>query len=199
MPWFRRRRSPLNLGTFVAPEPVPEASIDDIVDEAELIAGAGVRLAVKNLLILRSVRDHADYDRDRMAEAVREELLNMADERDRESWRLGELRDEVQVRAGLPRHHDDYRSVDAGVIDKRREVTRLLAGRLRDLSEDRAYVDGIVETAQADAWAEIAASLEQKLLYAAKPMDDKYEEYRDDRLLRLLGDLRDLDEERGGY
>lgn len=195
MAWFRKRRPPLNLGTFVAPEPVVEPPIDELVDEAALIAGAGVRLAVKNLIILRSVRDHVDYDEDRIIEAVRQELHNMADEKDADAHRLAALRDDVRKRPGAPRRHNDYRAVDTETLEKRERVSRGLADRLRVLSGDDGYVRGLVDEARTVAWEEIAASLEQKLQEAAKPVDDKYHEYRDDRLLRLLGDLADLEAE----
>ncbi len=193
MAWFRKRRPRIDLGTYVAPEPVDEVPVSELVDEAVLIAGSGVRMAVKNLIILRALRDGANYDEARIIDSVRQELQNMADEKDADAARLAALRADIQKRPGQPAHHDDYRRVDSDMIERREDVSHGLAVRLRELSEDDDYVKQLVDVAHAFAWDEIAASVEQKLLAAAQPVDDKYEEYRDDRLLRLLGDLNDLE------
>ena len=66
MRWYKKRRT-INLGTYVAPKLREPVHIDDLIDEGLLIARAGVRLAVKNLMILKSVRDHADWDASRTA------------------------------------------------------------------------------------------------------------------------------------
>ena len=196
MAWFRRKKT-LDLGTFVAPEAVPPASFDDLIDEGVLISAAGVRLAVKNLMILKSLRDHADYDEARYEEAVRQELANLADEKDADADRLAKVRVEAYSRPGLPTHHSDYRLVDSGALLMRERLSRGLADRLRQLSEDREYVGELVALAQEMAWGEVAASVTAKAHEATRPVDDKYWEYRDDRLLRLLGDLSDLEAERG--
>jgi hypothetical protein len=195
MAWFRKRQR-LDLGTYVAPEPSAETSIAELIDEAMLIAAAGVRLAIKNLIILRSLRDHADYDEEKLVESVRQELHNMADEKAGDANRFAALRTDVQSRPGQPRHHDDYRFVDTEMLKRREDVSRGLADRLRALSEDEGYVRDLVVAARTVAWEEIAASLHQKLLKAAEPVDENYERYRDDRLLSLLGDLADLEASR---
>lgn len=197
MAWFRRRK-PLNLGTFVAPDALPPAEFDDLIDEGVLIAAAGVRLAVKNLMILTSLRDHADYDEERYLDAVRQELGNLADEKDADADRLARLRVDAGERRGLPTHHSDYRRVDTEALLRRWELSRGLARRLRQLGEQPGFVGELVGEARESAWAEVAASVEAKLREAAKPVDDKYWEYRDDRLLRLLGDLNDLEADRTG-
>src|SRR5690349_9148825 len=102
MAWFRKRRSRLDLGTYVPQDYPDDTPVEDLIDEAMLIAASGVRLAVKNLIILRSVRDHVDYDEERVVAAVREELHNLADEKDGDADRLAALRSDVQKRHGMP-------------------------------------------------------------------------------------------------
>jgi len=195
MAWFRRKKT-LDLGTFVPPEAPPPAAFDDLIDEGVLISAAGVRLAVMNLMILKSLRDHADYDEARYLEAVRQELSNLADEKDADADRLAAVRVEAYSRPGLPTSHSDYRLVDAEVLLRREELSRGLAIRLRQLSEDDEYVGALVAAAREMAWAEVAASVTAKAHEATRPVDEKYWEYRDDRLLRLLGDLAELEAER---
>ena len=107
MAWFRKPRA-LDLGTFVEPEPLPESSIDDLVAESELLVGAAVRLAVKNLLILRSVRDGLDYDEELYIAAAREELLLLAAQKRGDAERTAEARADALKRSGRAQHFHDY-------------------------------------------------------------------------------------------
>lgn len=121
-------------GTYVTPP--REATIEEMVDDGVLIAAAAVRLAVKNLIILRSARDRADYSPERVMAAVREELENLATEKDADAAaRLREVGRRAAERDGQPRHHDDYRSGDTELLAKRAEVSERLATRLRELGD----------------------------------------------------------------
>lgn len=193
MRWFREKPRRLNLGRFVAPEPVPEVPVSELVEEAVLIAGAGVRLAVKNVIILRSLRDRVDFDESVLAQAVREELSIMADEKLGDAHRLATLHAGARQRPGQPEHQSDYRFVDVDALQRREDVARAVADRLRELSTVDHYVRSIVDSARVSAWDEIAASLKHKLLLAARPVDKHYARYRDARVAELLGDLADLE------
>jgi hypothetical protein len=152
-----------------------------------------VRLSVKNLMILKSMRDHADWDVSRYVEAVRQELSNLADEKDGDATRIAALAHEARKLSGEATHQADYRSGDVESLRLRESVSRGLAVLLRELSTQDDYVTEFVEVAHAAAWEEIAASVEAQLLRAAMPLDDDYQKYRDERLFDLLGDLADLD------
>jgi hypothetical protein len=152
-----------------------------------------VRLSVKNLMILKSMRDHADWDVSRYVEAVRQELSNLADEKDGDATRIAALAHEARKLSGEATHQADYRSGDVESLRLRESVSRGLAVRLRELSTQDDYVTEFVEVAHAAAWEEIAASVEAQLLRAAMPVDDDYQKHRDERLFDLLGDLADLD------
>lgn len=191
MRWFPRRRR-FTLGRYVAPEP-HEATIEEMVDDGVLIAGAAVRLAVKNLIILRSARDRADYSPERVAAAVREELENLAMEKQTDAARLHHTQTTASERHGQPLHHSDYRSVDAAALARRASVSARLAGRLRQLSGDGDFVEQLVERARADAWEEIAESITAKARLSSPRRDPDYERERGGRMLALLGDLADLE------
>lgn len=185
--FFRRRR--VNLGTFVAPEARPEASLDELVDEGVLIAAAGVRLAVKNLMILKSLRDGLDYDHERYVAAVREELVNLADEKDGDANRVADVRERAMRRAGRPEHHSDYRNIDTATLERREQVSRLLAVRLRERGADDAWAQGIVGDARAAALDEIAASVSATVLGRSILDDEEYRRERPARLRALSEDL----------
>lgn len=195
MRWFQRRRR-FSLGRYVGPEHIRQATVDEMVDDGVLIAGAAVRLAVKNLVILKSLRDRVDYSVERTVAAVREELENLAEEKDADAVRLVEESELASSRQGKPRHYADYRPADMSSLARRSEVSRRLAARLRELSADEGFVSDLVEGAHAEAWAEIAASITARAALASEaPPDEAYDRERGGRLLLLLGDLADLDSE----
>ena len=189
MAWFRRPRR-LNLGRFVEPEPLPESSIDDLVAESELLVGAAVRLAVKNLLILSSVRDGLDYDEERYVAAARAELLVLADEKRADADRAGEARAHVQGRAGRAQHFHDYHSIDSHKLARREAYDRQLAVRLRELAEDDYYLVGLADAARDAAWHEIADSVRAKLARQVVSADER--DYLVDRGWKLEELANDL-------
>jgi hypothetical protein len=188
---FRKRRK-LDLGTYVAPEETPPTPLKDLVDEGVLIASAAVRLAVKNLMIVKSIRDSVDYDMVRYVSAVREEVLNLAHEKDADADRIAKTRQTAGQRSGRPEHHSDYRSVDTETLVRREDVSRQLAARLRELSEDEEWVVDHVARARASALDEIASSLASTLLGTSIADDDAYQEARPARLRLLAEDLLHL-------
>lgn len=192
MKWFRRAPR-IDLGRYVAPPPLPEPSLDDLVDEGVLIAAAGVRLAVKNLVIRTSLRDRLDYSETRYREGVREELLNLAHEKRVDAARIGAQLARARERDGRPTHATDYRTIDAAPLARREEVSRALSQRLEQLSDDEAFVLALVRTARSDAWREIGASIEAVAARRSAPVDDDYGRERAERMMHLLGDLAELE------
>lgn len=192
MAWYRKSRR-LDLGTFVAPEPLPEASLDELVEEGELLSLGSVRLAVKNLIILGSLRDRSDFDEERYVRAVGDEFLALAAERDDDAARVDAELAVVEQRPGRSTHFHDYRSVDAATLQRRATYARAHAARLRELAGDHERARQLVAVARDLAWEEIAASLRATLLRAAD--QHKQPDYLIDRgeKLRLLeSDLTDL-------
>ncbi len=193
MKWFRRNRR-FSLGRYVGPVETHHATIEEMVDDGVLIAAAATRLAIKNLVILKAMRDRVDYSIDRTAAAVRQELENLAVEKDGDAQRLITERDRAALRSGSSHSHSDYRQADLEALESRAAVSRSLAERLRELSTDDAFVAELVEGSHAAAWREIAASITAKAALATGVVQDaRYTRERGERLLGLLGDLNDLD------
>jgi len=194
--WFRKRRR-VNLGKFVAPEALPPASVDELVDEGVLISASAVRLAVKNLIITSSLRDELAFDQSRHIAAVGDELRALADERDADAERIGADRRGSHLRPGLAEHFHDYRGGDAEALARREEYSRRLAERLRELAGDEEFARTMAARAQEAAWEEIAASVKARLTRAATIGDEPdYVIERVDRLRDLTRDLRRLERER---
>jgi hypothetical protein len=134
-------------------------SIDVQVEEAELIASAGARLSLKNLFILRTLRDGKSFEESWYATAVREELLNLANETDRDADRMLDERERALKRQGRAMFQDDYRLIDAELLDRREKVLRGLAARLRSLSADSAYIVALIAEAREQALDEVVAAI----------------------------------------
>ncbi len=184
--WFRRRRR-LDLGRYVAPAPVEPVPVAELVDEGLLIAGAAVRLAVTNLMIVRSVRDGLDYDENRYLSAVREELENLAHEKTADADRVARIREQSAKRSGRPEHHSDYRAVDGDLLERREEVSRALAERLHEISRDQTWVHEIVASARESALRLLGGTLPVPTASAAD--DPDYVRERPERMRAVVEDL----------
>jgi len=195
--WLVRRRR-FSLGRYVPALPGREATLDEIVDDGFLISSSAIRLAVKNRIILASLRDREDYSEERTRDVVREELLQLAREKDDDAeWAERESR-AAAFRTGMPSNHSDFRAVDTAILERRREVSRALADRLRAVSEDDHFVTEVSDGAHAAAWEEIAASITARAALASSaPPDAAYPRERGDRMLGLLDDIAALDKARG--
>ncbi len=194
MAWFRKPRRRVNLGKFVPPQALPLTPFDDLVDEGELVSAAAVRLAVKNLMIMSSLRDSLPFDEARYLAAVPEELLALAAERDADADRIEADRAGADGRAGRAEHFHDYRDADSLTLARRERYSRLLAVRLRELAGDEEFAQKTVARARDAAWDEIAASVKARLTRAATIGDEPdYVIERMDRLRELTRDLRKLE------
>ncbi|MCU1438264.1 MAG: hypothetical protein JWP66_1351 [Naasia sp.] len=182
-----RRRTPL------------DPALADQVDEGVLIATSAVRLAAKNDLILRALRDGDEYDAGALAGAVRAELLALAEEKVEDARRVESVRRSVRRRFGVPRHQHDYRRADRAPLEKREQVNAALAVRLRALSEDDDYIRDIVARARDAALDEIAYSMRDKAraLYNTAMVDEDYEVARELRMQMIAHDLNELERTRG--
>lgn len=195
MAWFRRTRR-VDLGKFVAPEARPLASMDDLLDEGELISASGVRLAIKNRIITGSLRDGLAFDASRYEAAVAGELRALADERDVDADRIRADLEGSAKRQGHAEHFHDYRAGDSATLERREEYSRLLATRLRALANDEEFARTTAARAHEAAWDEIGASVKARLHRAATIADEPdYVIERIDRLRELSRDLARLERE----
>ncbi len=179
----RLRRGRVDVGRYEAPAPLAPLPVEEIAEEGLLIAASAVRMAVKNRQIVRALRDRADYSEKEAVAAAREVFTALAREKRDDVHRLEDILDHARDRPGRAQHQTDYRGADAELLERREQVSDILADRLDELAADDAYLLGIVEAARNAAWDEIAASIEAKL--ARRPELEDEAAYRAARARRL--------------
>jgi hypothetical protein len=130
----------------------------DVVTDAVLLATAAVRIAVKNLLIVRALREHADFDEQWWRDAVAREFELLADENEADATRLERVRADTKRKLGRALTPDDYRARDAPVLKRRIRILRKIATRLREIAIDEDAVLKLVGEARQSALDEITTA-----------------------------------------
>ena len=129
-----------------------------MVADATLVSLSAVRQAVKNTMLVRALRDDADFDEEWYADAARRELEVLAGEAEAEAQRLREVRENTRRRSGRARAADDYRAADSRPLKRRIRVLEELAEELRRLADDDTTVGTLIAEARLRALDEITAT-----------------------------------------
>ncbi len=129
-----------------------------MTSDATLVARAAVRQSVKNLMLVRALRDAADFDAAWYAAAVGAEFELLAVEAETDADRLAKVRSRTAKRKGRARFAADYRAADAEALRLREKVLRGVAVELRRLADDEDAVAATIDEARAQALGEIAAT-----------------------------------------
>jgi hypothetical protein len=145
----------------------------DVVSDALTLATAAVRSAVKNLLIVRALRDNADYEQSWWLDAVAKEFEVIAAENDSDIARLEAERSRAKKRQGRALHPADFRSRDAPVLKKRIRVLTKIAARLREIATDEDAVLALVAEARAAALDEITSARHDPSPQAARDPEER--------------------------
>jgi hypothetical protein len=185
----RIRRGRVDVGRYEAPEPVAPPPVEEIAEEGLLIAASAVRMAVKNRQIVRALRDRDDYSEKAAIKAAREVFRQLAREKRDEVARLDDIIAYARDRPGRALHQTDYRKGDSELLERREQVSDILADRLDESAEDEEYLREIVVAARDAAWDEIGASIQAQL--ARRPELEartrEYREHREARVRELVG------------
>jgi hypothetical protein len=162
-------------------------SIERSVDEGVLIASAAVAMEVKNVIIVDAIRHGSAFDPANVLAAVRNELLSLAEENEASANRVQQLSVDVQTARGPLDNSEGYQVDDHPTLTKRGVIHVLLAAELERLSEDPAFVAELAERARVQAWAEVGAAIESRLLVSLpSATDPDYENDKDARIRALL-------------
>lgn len=130
----------------------------ELVADALLVARAGVRQSVKNVVIVRALRDRIDFDHLWYVDAVRAELEMVAVEAETDAARVKRELDYAKGRHFSAVTARDYVARDVPPLKRRRKVLLALAAELRAIALDDAAVEQIIDEARNNALDEIAAT-----------------------------------------
>lgn len=130
----------------------------EMVADATVVALSAARQAVKNVMLVRALRDAADFDEEFYTDAARRELRTLAAESENEAERLERVRVSVRRRRGTAHSADDYRAADRRHLKRRARVLRELVEALLRLADDDTAIDALISEARLRALDEISAT-----------------------------------------
>lgn len=166
-----------------------------MVADGVLVALSAARQSIKNHVIVRALRDRADFDRDAYLAASALELGLLAAENDADADRVAQQIDAARGRLGVARHPTDFRAGDRRQLKRRRKVLTEVAERLREVAADEEQVAMLLDAGRDLALAEVQAATAA----AHAPRRDVTPEDRAAALSELRGELDDLLVEHTGY
>lgn len=175
-----------NVGEFVPPEPQPLAPLDDVINDALKIAYHGVRMAVKNHLIVNALRDGKPFDERELEEFARHEYHLLAiGSREAADRAAEELESEAHAMDGR-----QYPGGKPVVVDedhlRKPEVLRAVADAYEGEAVEPGALGILIDEAKAEAWAEIGAVVAARLTQPRIEDDPEYLTFRDERLAHFI-------------
>ena len=196
MGWLRKR-SRVDLGTYVPPEPVEQAPADRVAEEGVAIAEAVVRLSMRNRIIVDSLRDRRGFETGPLLDWAAGEFRALALREEEAADRIRERRDWSPVDSPLVEGADDI-DAQRRELQWRESARRATAVAFRALADDQRRLIDIVERARIEAWQEVAAVIIERTDATGHREDAQYAAERSDRMAELVAlDLSALAIERG--
>ncbi|XPP26066.1 MAG: asparagine synthase [Leucobacter sp.] len=194
MSWFRRKRRAKSRPQRRLPRR-ELAPVEDIVEQGLLVADVAVRMTVKNAIIMNALKRHVDYDERQIIDMVREAVVEVADERERDAEHIGRVRGEIRNHGRSSWTDAEYGNSDSRTLRHREQVYAGVAQELRERAEDADYLRATAERARTAAWGEIGDSLKNR---ASEPYyggggTEEYARARESRIQLLIEkDLTEL-------
>ena len=186
----KKRRS---VGEFVPPAPKPLAPLDDVIHDALKIAYHGVRMSVKNHLIVNALRDGKSFDENELHEFARHEYHLLA---------IGSREAADRAQQDLDRNSGsmDGRVYPGGkpvVVEedqqRKPQILRAVADAYEYEAVEPAALGILIDEAKTEAWSEIGAVVSARLAQPRIEEDPEYLTFRDERLAHFIDeDLAEL-------
>ncbi len=195
MGWLRKRR--VNLGAYVAPEPVDPSPPERVAAEGVAIAEAVVRLGMRNRIVVDSLRDRLGFETAPLLAWAASEFETLAGREDEAADRIRERRDWSPVDSPLVEGADD---IDAQRRDLqwREAARRATAAAFRATAGDQRRLIELVEQARIEAWQDVASVIMDRVDAGGHAEDAHYAAERANRMAELVAlDLSALAIERG--
>lgn len=169
------------------PKP-PRPTLQGALGEGLMLAEYASRMSVKNDIEIGALTGNERYDAERYRATARNALLALAEESGEAAERIGRQRRWAAYLDGHAEHIHDYHPADEVNLERREELSGVLADALRERADDDDYLSTLVERAREDAWAEIAAEITGSLRATHITVDTDYLRDRDERMRRLVAE-----------
>jgi hypothetical protein len=171
----------------------PDIPIRHLVRDGMLLATAGVRMAIKNRIIVRALRDHEDFDETILIAEVQREFLSRVSETFEELERVSVARESAKALDGRPSHNTDYRRADLPTLKRRVKVLARLAEALSVASQDDELAGNLIGLARQSALDEIIDAASWRTSSNVPALESaRYLDGLEDRKIQLRADLGDL-------
>ncbi|MCL2514343.1 MAG: hypothetical protein FWD85_05480 [Microbacteriaceae bacterium] len=175
------------MGTFVAPEPQPLAPLDDVVHDALKIAHHGVRMSVKNHLIVNALRDGKPFDERELEEFAAAEYRALAASSREAAGRA--QRDIARGEQLTGRVFPGGKPVVVEPEHLRKPIAlRQVADAYDAAAADSDELGLLIDEAKAEAWEEVGGTLASRLAMNRIEDDPEYLAFRDERLQHFIED-----------
>jgi hypothetical protein len=182
--WLRKKRR--DVGKFVPPEERPPAPVEEVVEDALKIAYHGVRMAVKNRLIVDALRDGKPFDAHELEELARSEYRRLAqinrEMADRAERQLA--RDESSMGGRI------YPGGKPVIVEpehrRKPEMLRAVADAYETRACEASAIAHLIDEAKVAAWDEVGSALSSRLAMPGPADDPDYLAFREERLARFV-------------
>jgi hypothetical protein len=162
------------------------STITRMSEEGLLITLSAVRMSVKNAIIVKALRERANFSDVDYTAIARAELIALSKRSIHDAERVEKQRKRLAKFKGTYSYDDDMRQ-DVKLLSQRRKVYHQLAASLLEVSDDEERISEIVTGAQMDATAEIVGALSARFVEQAKLAEDpEYQTKRLDRMRDLV-------------
>ncbi|WP_350351711.1 hypothetical protein ABS642_21475 [Microbacterium sp. A8/3-1] len=160
--------------------------IESVVADGLLIALAGVKLSVKNFLIVTALRDRRDYDEQRVHEFAKSELLRVATEMAEKAGSMEWSSQPVLSRTNaLTRMH-------RAAVDRGPDVYRALTEALRSHASEADPMARLIQQSREAASEELQDAIVRRLSGQVVEPDTNYASDRSKRMRRVRADVKAL-------
>jgi hypothetical protein len=177
--------TPFDESTLPRPRLV---TVAEAVEEGLLLIEIASRMSVKNSFLIRVLTGQEPWDLARGRDVAGGVLRLLATESDTDADNLEALITRIQGAPRSARDPQGYSRDDVPNMEHRRDVSRQVAGRLREQSTDDAYLNDLVGAARRDAWREVASNIEHNLDAEHVPVDADYLKHREQRMRVLIAE-----------
>jgi len=188
---FKKNRR--NVGEFVPPAPQPLAPLEDVIHDALKIAARGVRMSVKNHLIVNALRDGKSFDEQELEDFARNEYHELA----AENRLMAERAEEQLARDADKMDGRVYPGGKPVVVEEEHQrkpaILRAVADAYETDAVEPAALAKLIDEAKAEAWSEIGSVVAARLAQPRIEDDPEYLTFRDERLAHFVEeDLAEL-------